>query len=163
MHVYLVCIFSVCLKSLTLKFLFISSKYLVKIPLQVLLHYIYVLQLSERIPSLSFRSKTMLWIYASVYLHTSCILFLLLQVFRELSILTLPSCTVQHGNKRLLKALQTVTFLQLVMRRLMCSALSLCMALRRTRSSSGIRSQLEINLPHICTSASSLRASTSRI
>lgn len=43
MHVYLVCTFSVCLKSLRLKFLFISSKYVVKIPLQVLLHYIYVL------------------------------------------------------------------------------------------------------------------------
>lgn len=78
MQVYLVCTFSVCLKSLTLKFLFISSQYVVKIPLQVLLHYIYVLQLSERIPSLSFRSKTMLWIFARVYLHTSCILFLLL-------------------------------------------------------------------------------------
>lgn len=67
MHVYLVCTFSVYLKSLTLKFLFIFSQYVVKIPLQVLLHYIDVLQLSERIPSLSFRSKTMLWIYAQLH------------------------------------------------------------------------------------------------
>ncbi|TNN88928.1 hypothetical protein EYF80_000806 [Liparis tanakae] len=52
---------------------------------------------------------------------------------------------------------------QLVIRRLMCSTLSPHMALKRTCSSSGITSQLELNLPHICTSVSSLRASASRI
>lgn len=45
----------------------------------------------------------------------------------------------------------------------MCSTLSPHMALKRTCSSSGITSQLELSLPHICTSVSSLRASASRI